>query len=125
MKTRNLLFIGILVGLVLSGFFEFSGFDPTYGRIISAAIIGIVIGKKMEKSSEKYAFLSIFTYNLIGLILIFLFTADGKLALQYGGIALFALIGTALIIVFFYSIFGSFVAFVSSNLGKNKQHEGL
>ncbi|AKB38363.1 hypothetical protein MSSAC_3773 [Methanosarcina siciliae C2J] len=125
MKTGNLLFIGIVVGLVLFGFFEFLGFDPTYGGIIGAVIVGTLIGKSIGKGSEKYAFFSIFTYNLIGLTLVFLFTPDGKLMLQDGGVALSALIGFALIMVFFYSIIGSFGAFVASNLSSNQQDEGL
>lgn len=125
MKIGNLLFIGILVGLVLFGFFEFSGFDPTYGGIIGAVIVGTLIGTKIGKGSEKYAFFSVFTYNLIGLIFIFLFTSDGKITLQYGGIALPLFVGLALIMVFFYSIIGSFGAFVASNMSKNKQDEGL
>jgi len=125
MKTSNLLFMGILVGLVLFGFFEFLGLNPTYGGIIGAVIVGILIGKTIGKGSEKYAFFSIFTYNLIGWVLVFLFTSDGKLALQYGGIALSVLFGFALIVVFFDSIIGSFVAFVASNMSRNKQDEEL
>lgn len=125
MKTSNLLFMGILVGLVLFGFFEFLGLNPTYGGIIGAVIVGILIGKTIGKGSEKYAFFSIFTYNLIGWVLVFLFTSDGKLALQYGGIALYVLFGFALIVVFFDSIIGSFVAFVASNMSRNKQDEEL
>ncbi|MDD2341033.1 MAG: hypothetical protein PHG79_12650 [Methanosarcina sp.] len=125
MKTSNLLFMGILVGLVLFGFFEFFGINPTYGGIIGAVIVGTLIGKTIGKGSEKYAFFSIFMYNLIGLMSLFLFTSDGKLALQYGGIALSVLIGFALMMVFFYSMIGSFGAFVASNLSRNKQDEGL
>lgn len=117
--------MGILVGLVLFGFFEFLGLNPTYGGIIGAVIVGILIGKTIGKGSEKYAFFSIFTYNLIGWVLVFLFTSDGKLALQYGGIALYVLFGFALIVVFFDSIIGSFVAFVASNMSRNKQDEEL
>lgn len=119
------MFIGIVVGLVLFGFFEFLGFDPTYGGIIGAVVVGTLIGKTIGKGSEKYAFFSIFTYNLIGWILVFLFTSDGRLALQYGGAALSALFGFALIMAFFYSIIGSFGAFVASNLSSNQQDEGL
>jgi hypothetical protein len=56
MKTSNLLFMGILVVLVLFGFFEFVGLNPTYGEIIGAVIVGILIGKTIGKGSEKYAF---------------------------------------------------------------------
>lgn len=125
MKTGKLLFIGILIGLVLFGFFEFLGLDPTYGGIIGAVIVGTLIGKNIGRGSGKYAFFTIFTYNLIGWILVFLFTSDGKLALQYGGIALSALIGFVLIMIFFYSIIGFFGAFIASNLSRNKQDEGL
>jgi hypothetical protein len=121
MKTRNSLLIGTLIGLVLFGFFEYLGLDQTYGGIIGALIVGTLISITIGKGSEKYAFFSIFTYNLIGWILVFLFTSDGKIALQYGGIALSALVGILLIMVFFYSIIGSFAAFVAFNLSKNKE----
>ncbi|MDQ1254955.1 MAG: hypothetical protein QG646_4225 [Euryarchaeota archaeon] len=125
MKTRNSLLIWTLIGLVSFGFCNYLDFDPTYGGIIGAVIVGTLIGKTIGKGSEKYAFFSIFTYNLIGWILVFLLTSDGKLALQYGGIALSALVGFLLIMVFFYSIVGSFGAFVASNLSRNKEDEGL
>lgn len=112
--------IGIVIGLLLFGFFEFLGLDPRYGGIISAVIVGTLIGKTIGKGSEKYAFFSIFTYNLIGWIFLFLFTSDGKLALQYGSISLFVLIGFAVIMIFFYSTIGFFGAFVASNLSRNK-----
>ncbi len=48
--------MGILVVLVLFGFFEFVGLNPTYGEIIGAVIVGILIGKTIGKGSEKYAF---------------------------------------------------------------------
>jgi len=119
------LLIGIVIGLVLFGFFEYLELDQTYGGIIDALIVGTLIGKTIGKGSEKYAFFSIFTYNLIGWILVFLLTSDGKIALQYGGIALSALVGFLLITVFFYSIIGSFGTFVASNLSRNKEDEGL
>jgi hypothetical protein len=125
MKTRNSLLIGIVIGLVLFGFFEYLGLDQTYGGIIGALIVGTLIGKTICKGSEKYAFFSIFMYNLIGWILVFLLTSDGKIALQYGGIVLSAFVGVLLIMFFFYSIIGSFVAFVASNLSRNKEDEGL
>jgi len=124
MKTRNSLLIGIVIGLVLFGFFEYLGLDQTYGGIIGALIVGTLISKTIGKGSEKYAFFSIFTYNLIGWILVFLLTPDGKIALQYGGIALSALVGILLIMVFFYSIIGSFAAFVAFNLSRNKEGQG-
>ncbi|WP_230627918.1 hypothetical protein [Methanosarcina barkeri] len=114
-----------MIGLVLFGFFKFLGLDQTYGGIIGAFIVGILIGKTIGKGSEKYAFFSIFMYNLIGWILVFLLTSDGKIALQYGGIALSALVGILLIMVFFYSIIGSFAAFATSNLSRNKEGQGL
>lgn len=121
MKTGNLLLVGIIVGLILFGFFEFLGFDPRYGGIIGAIIVGSLIGKKIGKGSEKYAFFSILTYNLIAWVLTLFFTSDGKLMLQYGGIAIPLVIGVLLIMVFFYSIIGSFGAFVVSNLSR-KSH---
>lgn len=119
------MFIGILIGLVLFGFFEFLGLDPTYGGIIGAVIVGALVGKTIGKGSEKYAFFTIFTYNLIGWILVFLFTSDGRLVLQSDGSVVSVFIGYLLIMIFFYSIIGFFGAFIASNLSRNKQDEGL
>ncbi len=67
----------------------------------------------------------ILAYNLIVWILTFLFTSDGKLMLQSGSLVVSIFIGTVLVLAFINSIIGSFVAFVVSNLTKNKQDEGL
>lgn len=125
MKTGNLLFTMILFGLVLFEAFNYLSIDPTYGGVAGAFIIGILIGKIKGKNSGRYAFFSIFTYNLIAWILTFLFTSEGRISLQYGGIALYLIFGTLLMMFFFYSIIGFFVAFVASNLSRNKQDEGL
>ncbi len=121
MKTGNLLFIGIMVGLVLFEFFEFLEFDPIYGGIIGAIIVGTLIGKIIGKGSVKYAFLSIFTYNLIAWIVTFLLTSDGKLVLQSGGVAVSVFIGSLLVLFFFYSMIGSFGAFVTCSLSRSEQ----
>ena len=115
----------ILIGLTIFGLCEYLSIDPTYGGIAGAAIIGILIGKLLGKGSEKYAFFSIFMYNLIAWIFIFLFTSDGKIALQYGGTALYLILGFLLIMFFVYSIIGFFAAFVASNMCKNKQGEKI
>ncbi|AKB36907.1 hypothetical protein MSSAC_2317 [Methanosarcina siciliae C2J] len=123
MKTGNLLFIWIMVGLVLFGFFEFLEFDPIYGGIIGAIIVGTLIGKIIGKGKEsvKYAFFSIFTYNLIAWIIMFLFTSDGKLVLQSEGSAVSVFIGSLLVLLFFYSMIGSFGAFVTCSLSGSEQ----
>lgn len=125
MQIRILLFTMILIGLTLFGFCEYLSIDPTYGGIAGAVIIGILIGKTLGKGSEKYASFSVFISNLIAWILIFLFTSDGRIALQYGGIALYLILGSLLIMFFFYSIIGFFVAFVVSNMSKNEQGEKI
>lgn len=125
MRTRKLLLTGILIGLLLFGFFNYLSIDPIYGGIIGAVIVGILIGKTIGRGSEKYAFFSIFTYSLIEWILTFLFTSDGRLVLHYGDLALYAYIGFLLVMIFFDSIIGFFMAFVASNLSRNKKDEGL
>lgn len=119
MKTRKSLFTGILIGLVLFGFFEYSSINPIYGGVAGAVIVGILIGKTIGKNSGKYAFFSIFTSNLVAWILEFLFTSDGRIVLQYGGIVLTVFIGGVLILACFNSIIGFFAAFVASNLSRN------
>lgn len=120
MKTKNLLFTGILIGLVLFGLFDWLAFDAIYGGVIGAVIVGVIIGKIIDNDPVKHAFCSIFTYNLIAWILTFLFSSDGKLVLQSGDLVTVVFIGSLLVMVFFYSIIGSFGAFVVYNL-KNKQ----
>ncbi len=121
MKTENSLFTGILIGLVLFEFFDVLAFDSIYGGIIGAIIVGIFSGKIIGKGSVKYAFFSIFTYNLIAWVLTFLFTSDGKLVFLSDGPAVSVFIGSLLVLVFFYSIIGSFGAFVTCNLSRNEQ----
>ena len=125
MRTRKLLLIGILIELLLFGIFDYLSIDPTYGRVSGAIIIGILFGKFLGSGSIKSAFIFILAYNLIGWILTFLFTSDGKLMLQSGSLVASIFIGTVLVLAFINSIIGSFVAFVVSNLTKNKQDDGL
>ncbi|HII01896.1 TPA: hypothetical protein HA351_09715 [Methanosarcinaceae archaeon] len=125
MKTGDLSFTGILIGLVLFGLSDLLAIGPIYGGVIGAIIVGIFVGKIMGKGSVKYAFLSIFAYNLIAWVLTFLFTSDGKLVLQSDGPSMSVFIGSLLVLVFFYSIIGSFGAFVTCNLSRNEQGRGL
>lgn len=116
MKTGKLL-IPMLIGLLLFGLFNYLAFDPIYGGIIDAVIVGIVIAKVIGKNSIKSAFFVIFAYNTIAWIFLFLFTPDGNLVLQSEGrLAVLFYIGFLLLTNFIYSIIGSFGAFVSSNL---------
>lgn len=125
MRTKNLLLIGILIELALFGIFDYLSIDSMYGGILGAIIIGMLFGKFLGSGSIKSAFIFILACNLIVWILTFLFTSDGKLVLQSGSLVVSVFIGTILVLAFTNSIIGSFVAFVVSNLTKNRQDEGL
>jgi hypothetical protein len=125
MRTRNFLLVGILIGLLLFGIFDYLSIDPIYGGVSGAIIVGILFGKFLGNSSIKSVFISVLAYNLIAWILTFLLTSDGKLMLQSGSLIISFFIGTALILAFINSIIGSFVAFVVSNITVNKQDERL
>jgi hypothetical protein len=125
MRTRNLLLIVILIELVLFGIFDYLSIDPTYGGVSAAIVAGILFGKFLGSGSIKPAFIFILAYNLIFWVLTFLFTSEGKLMLQSGSLVISVFIGTVLVLAFIYSIIGSFVSFVVSNLTNNKQDEGL
>jgi hypothetical protein len=120
MKTKILLITGILIGLLLFTFFNYLSINPIYGEIGSAIIVGTIFGKKIKNGSGKYAFYLIFTYSLIAWILTFLFTPDGRIALQYGGEGLFIIFGFLLILFLFYSMIGSLTAFVAFKTSTRK-----
>ncbi|ABE52936.1 hypothetical protein [Methanococcoides burtonii] len=121
MKTEKVLLTGILFGMILFGIFSLLEIDPTYGGIVGAILVGIIIGKIADKTPVKYAVISIFTYNLIGWVTTFLFTLEGKTILGYGGGVTGVFLGFILIMTIFYSIIGSISAFVTYNMKTDKQ----
>ncbi|MDY0388201.1 MAG: hypothetical protein RBT65_13990 [Methanolobus sp.] len=121
MKTKKVLLTGILLGIILFGIFSLLDIDSIYGGIVSAILVGIIIGKMIAKNPVKYAFISIFIYNIIGWILIFLFTSEGQIIIGHSPEAAGIFVGFVIITTIFYSIIGSFSAFVAYNLKTNKQ----
>ncbi|MDD4331411.1 MAG: hypothetical protein PHU28_03675 [Methanosarcinaceae archaeon] len=120
MKTRNILLIGVGIGLGLFGLFEFFSVSFTEGGILGAILIGLFIGKTIDKHPLRYAFFSVCVSHLLAFTLLFLFTEDGKLVLQEGDILLPFFLGYVLLRTLINSIIGTFGAFVSFNI-LNKQ----
>jgi hypothetical protein len=112
MKDKYIIITTIFVGLAIFELFEITGNSPIPGGILAAIITGVLLGKKLETDSIKYTLLSIFIYNTLGWILIFLITPDGKAVVQSGTLLIFT--GFILVSVLIYAVIGSFAAFVTS-----------
>ena len=120
MKTAKVLITGIISGLALLGIFSLLSID---GGIIVAIIVGVITGRLIDDDPIRYTFISILTYNLIASIIVALFNPDAKIVLglasEYkAAVGLF--IGFVILIIVFYSIIGSFSAFVAYNMRTDK-----
>jgi hypothetical protein len=123
MKTTKVLATGIIFGLVLSGIFSILDFDTTYGGLVGAILVGTIIGRLVDEGPIRHGFISIFAYNLIAFAMLALFDPDAKivfgLAPEYKAVVgLF--VGFMIIVIVFYSIIGSFSAFVTYNMRTDK-----
>lgn len=113
MKTEKALVTGTILGLALCSIFVLRDFDLIYGGIISAILVGIVIGRLADTDPVKCAIIAIFTYNLIFWAIIDLFDPDARIVLEFGNKAVVGVfIGFILSLIGIYSIIGSFSAFV-------------
>lgn len=120
MKTAKVLITGIISGLALLGIFSLLPID---GGIIVAIIVGVITGRLIDYGPMRYAFISIVTYNLIASIIIVLFDPGAHIVLglasEYTAVV-GLLIGVVIIMIVFYSLIGSFSAFVAYNMRSNK-----
>jgi len=116
MKTAKVLIIGIISGLALLGIFSLLPID---GGIIVAIIVGVITGRLIDGDPMKYTFISTSTYNLIASIVVALFDPGAKIVLglasEYKAVV-GLLIGVVIIMIVFYSLIGSFSAFVAYNM---------
>ena len=122
MKTKKVLIIGIILGLVLFGiFYLWDLFGPISQGTISAILVGVTIGLLIDNNPIKYTFISIVTYNLIAWIAIAIFDPEAEIVLGSGKTAVIGVfIGFIVIMIGLFSIIGSFSAFVTYNLRKNR-----
>lgn len=122
MSDKKIIFTGIFVGLVLFVLSDYLSIDTGLAGVLIALVVGAFMGLAADSNSKKYAFFSIFTYNLIGWILELLFTSDGQKVLQCGDLGIFFLFSFLILIdTFFYSVIGVFGAFVATSMNSNKQ----
>jgi len=120
MKTEKVIITGIIFGLVLFSIFSFLGFD-LWGGVIAAIFIGMTVGWLTDNNPMRYTIISVFVYNLIAWTLRALFDPDAQFVLGYEHKSITVLfIGFIIIMIVFYSIIGSFSAFVTYSLRKNK-----
>ncbi len=121
MKTTKVLATGIIFGLALSGIFSILDFDTIYGGLIGAILVGIITGRLVDDGPIRHAFISISAYNLIAFAMLALFDPDAKIVWGCGNRAVVGVfVGFMIIMIVFYSIIGSFSAFVAYNMRSNK-----
>jgi hypothetical protein len=103
------LIISISVGLILLSLFEHSSMSHFTGEVITAFIVGRWLSKRIENHLKRYVFISILGYNMLGWMLILIFTHDGRIVLEYGMgmVAIFS--GTAFVVALFYATIGSLI----------------
>lgn len=111
---------GIIFGLVLFGIFSFLDLNLYWGSV-AAIFVGMTVGWLTENKPVKYTIISVSAYNLIAWTLIALFDPDAQIVLGYEHKSITGLfIGFIIILIVFYSIIGSFSAFVAYNLKRKK-----
>ena len=114
MKTEKALVIGTILGLTLFSIVVLRDFDLIYGGIISAILVGMVIGRLTDTNPVRCTIISIFVYNLIFWVVIALFDPDARIVLEFGNKMVVAVfIGFILTTIVLYSIVGSLSAFVA------------
>jgi hypothetical protein len=120
MKTEKVLITGITLGLVLFSIFSLLDFD-LYGGIASAILVGMTIGRLTDNNPVKYTIISIFAYNLIAFTMEALFDPNTEILFESEyKMVLGVFIGFMIIMIIFYSIIGSFSAFVTYNMRIDK-----
>ena len=125
MKTEKALVIGIILGLALCSIVVLRDFDLIYGGIISAILVGMVIGRLADTNPVRCTINSIFACNLIFWAIIALFDPDAMIVLEFGNKMVVAvLIGFILTTIVLYSIIGSFSAFVARKMSHRRSDHG-
>jgi hypothetical protein len=120
MKTTKVLATGIIFGLALYGIFIILDFT-IYGGFIGAILVGIITGRLVDDGPIRYGFISISIYNLIAFAMLALFDPSTKLVWRCGDRAVVGLfVGFMILMIVFYSIIGSFSAFVAYNMRSDK-----
>ncbi|CAG0959846.1 MAG: hypothetical protein MPEBLZ_04014 [Candidatus Methanoperedens nitroreducens] len=121
MKNEKVLIIGIILGLVIFGILELLNISGTISRgTISAILVGITIGLLIDNNPIRHTFISISIYNLIAWTAIAIFDPEADILFGSGKAVVGVFIGFMVIMIGLFSIIGSFSAFVTYNLRKNR-----
>jgi hypothetical protein len=121
MRTIKVLITGIISGLALFGIFSLLLFDTIYGGVIGAILVGMIIGRLTDNNPMRYTIISIFAYNLIAYTITVLFDPNTDILFESEyKMVLGVFVGFMIIMIVFYSIIGSFSAFVTYNMRTDK-----
>lgn len=111
MKTEKALVTGTILGLALFSIVVLRDFDPISGGVVSAILVGMVIGRLADTNPVRCTIDSIFAYNLIFWVIIALFDPDARIVLGFEDKMVAALfISFIITMIVLYSILGSFSA---------------
>jgi fucose permease len=110
------LIISISIGLILLSLFEHSSMSHFTAEVITAFIIGRWLSKRIENHLKRYVFTSIMSYNMLGWILILIFTHDGRIVLEYGMGMVTIFSGTVFIVALLYATIGSLITRTRKNV---------
>ena len=125
METEKALVTGSILGLALFSIVVLRAFDPISGGVVSAILIGMVIGRLADAKPIRCTINSIFAYNLIVWVIIALFDPDARIVLEFGNKAVVGVfIGFILSLIGIYSIIGSFSAFVTRKMSHYRLDRG-
>ncbi|TQD27033.1 hypothetical protein [Methanolobus vulcani] len=110
------LIISISIGVILLSLFEHSSMSHFTAEVITAFIIGRWLSKRIENHLKRYVFTSIMIYNMLGWILILIFTHDGRIVLEYGMGMVTIFSGTVFIVALLYATIGSLITRTRKNV---------
>ena len=111
MKIEKALVTGTILGLTLFSVVVLRDFDPISGGVVSAILVGMVIGRLADANPVRCTINSIFAYNLIFWVIIALFDPDAMIVLGFEDKMVAALfISFIITMIVLYSILGSFSA---------------
>ena len=111
METEKALVTGSILGLALFSIVVLRAFDPISGGVVSAILIGMVIGRLADTNPVRCTINSIFAYNLIVWVIIALFYPGARIVLGFEDKMVAALfISFIITIIVLCSIIGSFSA---------------
>ena len=111
MKIKKALVTGTILGLAIFGTIVLRDFYPLSGGVVSAILVGTVIGRLADTNPVRCTINSIFAYNIVVWVIIALFDPDARIVLGFEDKMVAALfVSFIILMIVLYSILGSFSA---------------